>query len=297
MRSPQLVLLAASVAHSWAVPPTLSQRRPALRSRQLVVKGGTSGAVVERPPYALSGLERPTHRGAVMGFLHNTGAWYALSAAYVAAALKQLQPSSFYPSFLRIALVAASSYSIYISDCYHNADKRREGVSEEGELAVLRKDYLGISLILSTNTWLWAHNLGGSPILNKLCVAASVCTANVAFQSFCVVNKYIGHVLIKLTFATQFVAILGTLCLIAAKSPISACAWIYAAYAPGFVIYATKFPKNKKWGYHEWFHLSVLMGNLVSMGFDLGVLGLFKPCAEGVACASLASRLTFGLLP
>ena len=42
-----------------------------------------------------------------MGFLHNTGAWYALSAAYVAAALKQLQPSSFYPSFLRIALVAA----------------------------------------------------------------------------------------------------------------------------------------------------------------------------------------------
>ena len=79
-----------------------------------------------------------------MGFLHNTGAWYALSAAYVAAALKQIQPSSFYPSFLRIALVAASSYSIYISDCYHNADKRREGVSEEGELAVLRKDYLGI---------------------------------------------------------------------------------------------------------------------------------------------------------
>ena len=231
-----------------------------------------------------------------MGFLHNTGAWYALSAAYVAAALKQLQPSSFYPSFLRIALVAASSYSIYISDCYHNADKRREGVSEAGELAVLRKDYLGISLILSTNTWLWAHNLGGSPVLNKLCVAASVCTANVAFQSFCVVNKYIGHVLIKLTFATQFVAILGTLCLIAAKSPISACAWIYAAYAPGFVIYATKFPKSKKWGYHEWFHLSVLTGNLVSMGFDLGVLGLFAPCAaEG--CASLASRLTFGLLP
>ena len=71
---------------------------------------------------------------------------------------------------------------------------------------------------------------------------------------------------------------------------------LYAAYAPGFVIYATKFPKSKKWGYHEWFHLSVLTGNLVSMGFDLGVLGLFAPCAaEG--CASLASRLTFGLLP
>ena len=52
----------------------------------------------------------------------------------------------------------------------------------------------------------------------------------------------------------------------------------------------TKFPKNKKWGYHEWFHVSVLMGNLVSMGFDLGIVGLYKPCAEGVACASLASR-------
>ena len=46
-KNAQLVLLAASVAHSWAVPPTLTKRSPALRSRQLAVNGGT---VVERPP-------------------------------------------------------------------------------------------------------------------------------------------------------------------------------------------------------------------------------------------------------
>jgi len=285
---PQLVLLAASVAHSWAVPPRGS-RRPALRSRPLALSSEAAGS---RPPYALSGLERPTHRGAVMGFLHNTGAWYALSAAYVAAALKQLDPLTLYPAFLRVALVAASSYSIYISDCYHNADKRREGVTEAGELKVLRRDYLGISLILSTNTWLWAHNLGGSALMHKLCLAATACTANVALQSFYVVNKYLGHVLIKLTFACQFVAILGTLGLTALKAK-SPAALIYAAYAPGFLIYATKFPKRRTWGYHELFHLSVLAGNLVSMGFDLGGLGLFS-CA--VPCSSLASRLTLGLI-
>ena len=65
----------------------------------------------------------------------------------------------------------------------------------------------------------------------------------------------------------------------------------------GFCDLRDQIPEEQKWGYHEWFHISVLMGNLVSMGFDLGILGLFKPCAEGVACASLASRLTFGLLP
>jgi predicted membrane channel-forming protein YqfA (hemolysin III family) len=266
---PQLVLLAASVAHSWAVPPRGS-RRPALRSRPLALSSEAAGS---RPPYALSGLERPTHRGAVMGFLHNTGAWYALSAAYVAAALKQLDPLTLYPAFLRVALVAASSYSIYISDCYHNADKRREGVTEAGELKVLRRDYLGISLILSTNTWLWAHNLGGSALMHKLCLAATACTANVALQSF-------------------YVVILGTLGLTALKAK-SPAALIYAAYAPGFLIYATKFPKRRTWGYHELFHLSVLAGNLVSIGFDLGGLGLFS-CA--VPCSSLASRLTLGLI-
>ena len=45
---------------------------------------------------------------------------------------------------------------------------------------------------------------------------------------------------------------------------------------PAFsAICATKFPKKGKFGYHEYFHSSVLLGHLVSMGFDLHLLGLF----------------------
>ena len=81
MRSPQLVLLAASVA-----PPgpshRLTKRSPALRSRHLAVNGGT---VVERPPYARAAWN--DRAAAVMGFLHNEWRGTALSAAYVAAAL------------------------------------------------------------------------------------------------------------------------------------------------------------------------------------------------------------------
>ena len=104
-----------------------------------------------------------------------------------------------------------------------------------------------------------------------------------AFQSFCVVNKRIGHVLIKLTLR-RLIGYLGTLCLIAAKA-ISACAWIYAAYAPGFVIYATKFPKNKKWGYHSG-HISVLMGNLDSRWASTSAFLVCSSCVRGVACVA-----------
>ena len=44
---------------------------------------------------------------------------------------------------------------------------------------------------------------------------------------------------------------------------------------PGFILYATKTPQNGAFGYHEIFHASVIVGNLLSMGFDLWGLGLF----------------------
>ena len=168
---------------------------------------------------------------------------------------------------LRTALVAASSFSLYITDRYHNADKRREGVSEDGELANLRCDYVGISLVLSTNLWLWSRNLGIGPRLGLWSAAA---TAHVLAQSVAVVSagveisistkpvradfcsvsirrprahvvkgnalsqvpRYAGHVAVKLTLATQFVGLLGALVIVAARSAVPACAAIYAVGRP-----------------------------------------------------------------
>ena len=79
----------------------------------------------------------------------------------------------------------------------------------------------------------------------------------------------------KLTLAVQFVGLLGYLVSVALLSPSPACSAIYAAYIPGFIMYATKFPKNSRFGYHEYFHSSVLVGHLVSMAFDLQRIGLF----------------------
>mmetsp|Transcript_8778 Transcript_8778/g.26395 ORF Transcript_8778/g.26395 Transcript_8778/m.26395 type:complete len:284 (+) Transcript_8778:194-1045(+) len=235
-----------------------------------------------RPPYALSDLERPKYRGYLMGALHKTGAWYALSAAYVAAAAQQLRGTPGWNLALRVALVGASSLSVWVSDGYHNPDLRtgpRSGVSEAKELGWLRLDYVTISLILSTNYWLWAHNIlqlgvvGGG--LKTLAVASAAATACVAGTAALVLPRYFGHLIIKVLIGTQFVGFLGRLVTAALTSPSPACSAIYAAYIPGFITYASKFPRDPTWGYHEYFHSSVLLGHLTSMGFDLKLLGLF----------------------
>ena len=179
---------------------------------------------------------------------------------------------------IRAALAGASSASVYISDGYHNADRRtgsRGGLSEASELGWLRLDYVGISLILSTNFWLWASNFGFAGTLAALSAATGAALATVVAASFTVVPRYAGHIAVKLTLAAQFVGFLGYLVAIALASPTPACALIYAAYVPGFVLYATKSPQSKTFGYHEYFHASVILGNLASMGFDLRALGVF----------------------
>ena len=274
-----------AVAAAWSGvdglrAPLVRRGAPVVRSAGFggrgVLRAAAEPVAPGRPPYALSGLERPRFRGSAMGWLHNTGQWYALSVAYVAAALQQLpKPLDPVAVGLRVALVAASSASVYISDGYHNADKRAEGVTESGELGWLRLDYLGISLILSTNFWLWASNLGWPGRLRTLGVASGLATANIAAFAWRVVPKYYGHVVVKLTLAAQFAGFLLYLVHVALQSPSPACSLIYAAYIPGFILYATKFPKHRTFGYHEYFHSSVLLGHLVSMGFDLRALRLF----------------------
>ncbi|KAJ1447413.1 hypothetical protein M885DRAFT_542899 [Pelagophyceae sp. CCMP2097] len=174
---------------------------------------------------------------------------------------------------LRAALVIASSASVWISDGYHNPDFRKEAVTPTNETRWLRRDYVGISAILTTNLWLWASNLAQatswSPQLRGLATASAACTALVALTANTIVPRRKGHLLVKLTLAVQFVGLLGALVLAALRMPLWSGVSVYLCYTPGFILYATKWPKNPKFGYHEYFHSSTLLGHVVSMALDL----------------------------
>ncbi|KAJ8609881.1 hypothetical protein CTAYLR_007511 [Chrysophaeum taylorii] len=227
-----------------------------------------------RPPYALSGLPRPKLRGAVMGYLHKSKSWYLLACAYLTAAFLMLpRPVQALDIFLRLGLVGASSASVAISDGYHNPDRRSDGqVEGREELFWLRLDYISISAMLSTNLLLWAANLGWVGLLPFSAAATTASTAAVVAASLVLVPRRTGHVFVKLTMAFQFVCLLGYLVICAITSPTPACSSVYFCYLPGFILYATKWPKHKTFGYHEIFHSSVLLGHMASMGFDLWFL-------------------------
>ena len=44
---------------------------------------------------------------------------------------------------------------------------------------------------------------------------------------------------------------------------------IFVLYAPGLVFYVLKKPKRPDFGFHEYFHTSVLLGHMCSMLLDL----------------------------
>ena len=65
-------------------------------------------------------------------------------------------------------------------------------------------------------------------------------------------------------------------------------ALIFALYAPGLVFYVLKKPKSDRFGFHEYFHASVLLGHMSSMLLDL---------REVVICAIRAVSYTHLTLP
>lgn len=53
---------------------------------------------------------------------------------------------------------------------------------------------------------------------------------------------------------------------------------IFAVYAPGLFLYVLKKPKSPVFGFHEYFHTSVIAGHITSMLFDLR--DIVHPCAR-----------------
>lgn len=214
MRVSYLCLLALSGASGFAAPRAPPQLRRVSRGRPLPRIVAAEDAE-PRPPYVLTGLPRPLWRGRMMGWAHSTKAWYLLSLAYVVAAWRMptRTPIGAGGLALRIAAAAASSANIRISDGYHNADRRGEAaLTPETELFWLRWDYVGISSVLTTLLWLWAFNFGFVGRLRAVCVAGGVATGLVGVISRTVVPRKIGHTLVKVIMALQFVGLLGYLC-------------------------------------------------------------------------------------
>jgi len=241
--------------------------------------------VAPRPPYTLTGLLRPHWRGRKMGWLHTTGTWYAAAAAYVLLAWKLPSPVPLTASEvgLRAVVALASCANIWISDGYHNGDRRGgDAYSPETELFWLRLDYVGISSVLTSLLWLWSSNFGWVGRLRATAVAGGAATALIALLSGTTVPQKAGHLAVKLIMAMQFVGLLGYLCWFAVLSAPAACLWntiVFWVYAPGLILYVLKKPQCQTFGFHEYFHSSVIAGHVVSMALDLR--NVMLPCARG----------------
>jgi len=289
--------------HSRSLRPFLMGPSPQLISRRCcgahmasvggVGDGTTAGDMnprndrPARPPYLLTNLPHPTYRGQLMGWLHKTRTWYYLAGTYLFAAAvlstRSATPLSLTQYAWRVLAAAATSANVLISDGYHNGDQRgKTAYTPEVETHWLRCDYVGISSVLSTQYWLWGSNLGWVRQLGPMGYVSAISTLVIALLARFVVPKKAGHSMVKGIMGFQFAALFGYLiALCVCSAPCRINALIYAAYAPGLVMYAIKKPKRPDFGFHEAFHTSVLIGHSASMLLDLR--DILKPCVRGVA--------------
>ena len=203
-----------------------------------------------RYPYTLTDLPRPVWRGRMMGWLHKTRLWYLLAVVYVALAVRLKKTPL--DVGIRAAAAIATSANIFISDGYHNGDKRgtrrrNEAYDPTVERQWLKWDYVGISAILATQYWLWASNFGWVRRLQLGGWLSGVALALVVALSKLVVPRKAGHAAVKAVMGVQFVGLLGYLVSTAyfvgpAVNRLNTL--VFAAYAPGLVCYVLKQPKS-----------------------------------------------------
>jgi hypothetical protein len=221
----------------------------------------------------------------MMGWLHKTRLWYLLAAAYVVACWKvpTALPLTGFQLLLRVIAALASSANVWISDGYHNTDRRGgDAYTPPAETTWLRFDYVGISCVLTSLCWLWASNMAYIGGMKVVCVLSGICTAAIATIAALVVPKKNGHRAVKYIMAFQFAGLLNYLVQRMVRTPCRLNAIIFWVYAPGLILYVLKKPKSAVFGFHEYFHTSVLAGHLMSMACDLRDIA--SPCARSAAC-------------
>ena len=202
-----------------------------------------------RYPYTLTDLPRPVWRGRMMGWLHRTRLWYLFAVVYVALAVRVVKTPL--NVGLRVAAAIATSANIFISDGYHNGDKRgarrrNEAYDPSVERRWLKWDYVGISAILTTQYWLWASNFGWVARLKLGAWLSGAALIVVIAVSQLVVPRKAGHTTVKAVMGLQFVGLLGYLvsmgCYVGPSARLNTL--VFAAYSPGLVCYVLKKPKS-----------------------------------------------------
>ena len=202
-----------------------------------------------RYPYTLTDLPRPVWRGRMMGWLHRTRLWYLFAVVYVALAVRVVKTPL--NVGLRVAAAIATSANIFISDGYHNGDKRgarrrNEAYDPSVERRWLKWDYVGISAILTTQYWLWASNFGWVARLRLGAWLSGAALIVVIAVAQLVVPRKAGHATVKAVMGLQFVGLLGYLVSMGYSVGPSArlSMLVFAAYSPGLVCYVLKKPKS-----------------------------------------------------
>lgn len=277
-------------------PPEWARDPEAFKSLEVSAYNGAG-----RKPYLLTGLPRPKHRGALVGLLHRTKLWYIIAAAYLWSCLQRSAtsavPLTAVEKGLRVAAAVISSANIFISDRYHNADLKPGCYTKAHELFWMRCDYFGISAILAYNQFLWSGNVGWHCRTRLAAAYSAFCLGIVGIVAPNMSGNRDGSTkIIKYVTGTQFLPAM-TYLVLTMGGALTLNAVIYTLYASGLVLYVSKRPQSKTFGFHEMFHTLVVLGHLASMGFDL--LDIASPVAR-VAAASwkhTAPVLTFASLP
>tara|TARA_B110001452_G_scaffold265023_1_gene269008 strand:+ start:1008 stop:1772 length:765 start_codon:yes stop_codon:yes gene_type:complete len=207
------------------------------------------------------------------------------AALYLVCALRRSAaaavPLSGFEVSLRVAAAVISSSNIFISDAYHNGDRKPGCYTKEHELFWMRCDYFGISAILAYNQLLWTANIGWHCRTRLAAIFSSICLAVVGAAAPRLSGNRDGSTkLVKYITGLQFMPSL-TYLVLTMSGAMTRIAAIYVLYATGLVLYLAKTPQSEVFGFHEYFHGFVVLGHLASMGLDL--LDIASPVARVAA--------------
>eukprot|EP00928_Gymnodinium_smaydae_P057350 TRINITY_DN4059_c0_g2_i1.p1 TRINITY_DN4059_c0_g2~~TRINITY_DN4059_c0_g2_i1.p1 ORF type:complete len:255 (-),score=19.69 TRINITY_DN4059_c0_g2_i1:200-964(-) len=227
-----------------------------------------------RHGYLFSPEHRPKLRGALVGWLHSSKMWLCIITAYVlifgwntSFPVKEVLP--------RIAFACATWWCTWLSDWLHNLDlKMGEKASSDVEFHFYRQDLLSISVILTTQFFLWAANCGwsvgtGQAIANG---CASLLVFCLLFGSKHVAIRHHDGIVavVKVVYGIQFLMLGWLGYLYAYHTNCGMATFIWFVYLPGFVFYVlkTRLRDFEIFGPHEIFHSFVYAGHMLTMGID-----------------------------
>ena len=223
---------------------------------------------------------RPLLRGRLMQLL-NGWVWPSLAVTHFALCWRIEQPAELL--WIRFFVWCATVLNVHISDRYHNSDKAPKP-TRELELFWLRWDFTVITLVLATTFTLWSAHFGWHGLLGRMALICGACVLVASISAYGFFERgsekltLAAEIVIKLCMFVEFFPCFGYMVWMALQSDCAAYTAIYFAYLPGVVVYAIKWPRDGELvGSHDYFHVAVIVGHLLSAFFDAWHLHMRVP--------------------